>query len=64
METNKWARKHSCCNKCKTIEIPHKALGLCKTCYESSKGYIWQKQYREKNIDAVRKWQREKLFWT
>lgn len=59
METNKWSRKYSCCNKCKTTELPHKALGLCKTCYEASKGYIWQKQYREKNLDAVRKWQRE-----
>lgn len=55
---NIWSRKHSRCKSCGGIDNPHKALGYCKNCYEASKGYIWQKQYRAKNIDAVRKWQR------
>ena len=56
---NKWARKHSECKRCGNTNYPHKALGYCKNCYDASKGNIWQKQYREKNLDAIRKWQRE-----
>jgi 5-methylcytosine-specific restriction endonuclease McrA len=35
--------------KCKRDIIPHKAKGLCKTCYEASKGYIWQRNYNDAN---------------
>jgi len=56
---NVWSRKYHKCKKCKMTEVPHKAFGLCKRCYEKSKGNIWQKQYRERNLDAIRKWQRE-----
>ena len=57
---NIWSRKHSECRKCGKNVIPHKALGYCKNCYELSKGYKWQKEYRVKNLDAIRKYQAEK----
>ena|SRR3990167_7085914 len=57
---NTWARKYSECKKCGETSSPHKALGFCKKCYEASKGYIWQKKYREDNLVLIRKNQREK----
>jgi len=49
-----WARKFSKCAQCYKTDIPHKALGFCKTCYEKSKGYIWQKTYRARNLETIR----------
>lgn len=54
-----WSTKYSQCLECKTSEIPHKAKGLCKRCYEESKDYIWQKNYVQKNKDKIRKYRKE-----
>jgi hypothetical protein len=29
-----WSRKYSECVQCKTIKVPHKAKGLCCSCYD------------------------------
>lgn len=29
----KWAKDYDACRNCGTIEIPHKAEGLCNRCY-------------------------------
>ena len=49
-----WTKNHKECVKCKRTNIPHKAHGLCKTCYEASKGYKWQKDYHLKHKDEIK----------
>ncbi len=56
----KWATKHSECKRCHKTQYPHKALGYCKNCYDASKGYKWQKNYRKNNLALVKEYQRKK----
>ena len=61
----KWSTKHKECVKCNTKEIRHKAKGLCLKCYEKNRDIDLQKkrlhqiEYRKKNIEKVRKSQRD-----
>jgi len=55
-----WAKKHSKCRRCGRTKYPHKALGYCKNCYDASKGYVWQKKYKEKNADKIKEYQRKR----
>ncbi|CAK0755098.1 hypothetical protein CCP1ISM_50030 [Azospirillaceae bacterium] len=56
-----WSRKHNKCRSCKTIDIKHKGLGLCRLCWEklirnkTPKRKQWQKEYRGKNMERIRK---------
>ena len=53
-----WARKFLKCIQCNKTDTSHKALGFCKNCYEKSKGYVWQKTYRARNLESIRLHQR------
>ena len=44
-----WSRNHKNCKNCKRTTIPHKAFGLCKSCYEASKGFRWQLEWQKKD---------------
>lgn len=57
---DKWARQHSECKKCHKTQYSHKALGFCKNCYDASKGYKWQKNYRKNNLTSIREYQKKK----
>ena len=56
-----WSRKYNKCRSCKTIDIKHKGLGLCRLCWEklirnkTPKRKKWQKEYRGKNMERIRK---------
>ena|SRR3990167_261883 len=56
-----WSKKHNLekCNSCKRNNIPHKAIGLCKTCYEKSKNYFWQKSYKFTHRKQINSYQRK-----
>lgn len=57
----KWSRKYDRCKNCETISVKHKGNGLCVKCWErlirnkTPKRNKWQKQYRENNMDKIRK---------
>lgn len=48
-----WTKKYTNCIECNRNSIPHKAFGLCKTCYEAKKKYKWQKAYYRNNKEKV-----------
>ena len=35
--SGKWSRKHTECISCGSMQIKHRAFGLCMTCYEKNK---------------------------
>ena len=57
----KWSRKYNRCKHCKTKNFKHKGVGLCSRCWEklirnkTPKRKRWQKTYREKNFERIRK---------
>ena len=48
-----WSKRYQLnqCRECSRDTIPHKANGLCKTCYERAHNYVWQKTYQHNNRD-------------
>jgi predicted restriction endonuclease len=56
-----WSKKYNLtqCNNCGRDSIPHKGFGLCKTCYEKSKGYKWQRKYQDEHRLEANTRQRE-----
>jgi len=57
----KWSREYDKCQNCGTTNVKHKGNGFCSKCWENlvrnktSKRKKWQKQYRENNMDRIRK---------
>jgi hypothetical protein len=61
MKVLKWSRCYDKCENCNTNESKHKGYGLCVKCWEklkrnkTLKRKDWQKRFREKNIERIRK---------
>lgn len=56
----KWSRHYNCCRNCGTTTIRHRGHGLCEKCYYKSNYHKEnQEAYRLRNLDKIRKRQKE-----
>ena len=51
--------KLSVCRSCGRNSQPHKAFGLCRTCYLGERGYDWSKSYQKRNRKRLNEYQKD-----